>query len=116
YLHQPAPAADETVDVHGNQVALLERSPCFAETRMTCSTCHDVHRPQREVAEFSAVCTSCHVPGEAVPVNHGETLPGNCIDCHMPNLETNVIVGDDAGAVLRPRVRSHWIRVYEGEI
>ena len=34
------------VDVHGNQVALLEKSRCFQSSpSMTCSTCHDLHAP-----------------------------------------------------------------------
>lgn len=114
YLHQPEPAPGEAIDVHGNQVALLARSPCFAGSDMTCSTCHDVHRPQRELAEFSAVCTSCHAPGDEIPADHGAAAPGNCVGCHMPQLPTEVIVANDAGETLRPRVRTHWIRVYPG--
>jgi len=114
YLHQPEAGPDEPVDVHGNQVALLARSACFLESRMTCATCHDLHRPQRDLAEFSATCVSCHAPGAELPVDHGSASPGNCIDCHMPNLETNVIVADGLGGTLRPRVRSHWIRVVTG--
>ncbi|HEX6923831.1 MAG TPA: multiheme c-type cytochrome [Longimicrobiaceae bacterium] len=113
YLHQPEPSPDEPVDVHGNQVALLARSACFQQSDMTCSTCHDVHRPQRDISEFTAVCTSCHVPGESLDADHGAAMPGNCVDCHMPNVETNVIVGDQLGRVLKPRVRSHRIAVYQ---
>src|SRR5690606_10327955 len=112
YLHQPAPPPGAPVDVHGNQVALLARSPCFQASEMTCSTCHDVHRPQREAAEFSSACTSCHTPGREIPADHGASAPGNCVDCHMPELPTNVIVADGAGGTLRPRVRTHWITVY----
>lgn len=112
YLHQPEPPADTQVDVHGNQVAMLARSACFVETEMTCASCHDVHRTERDAAAFSETCISCHAPGEALPADHGEALPGNCVDCHMPNLETSVIVADDAAGVLRPRIRSHWIRIY----
>lgn len=112
YLHQPAPAPGEAVDVHGNQVALLARSPCFQQSQMTCSTCHDVHRPQRELAEFSATCVSCHAPGDELPADHGAAMPGNCVDCHMPELPTNVIVTDGAGGTLQPSVRTHWIAIY----
>lgn len=112
YLHQPAPPPDADVDVHGNQVALLARSGCFLESEMTCATCHNVHDVERDVTAFSATCISCHAPGDALPADHGQALPGNCVDCHMPNLETRVIVADDAAGVLRPRIRSHWIQVY----
>jgi hypothetical protein len=113
YLDQPEPRPGEAPDVHGNQVALLARSPCFQGSKMTCSTCHHVHRPQREAADFSSVCTSCHEPGDAIPQEHGAAMPGNCVDCHMPEQQTDVIVGNDVTGVLRPRVRTHWIRVYE---
>ncbi|HEV2129633.1 MAG TPA: hypothetical protein VGR27_00935 [Longimicrobiaceae bacterium] len=79
---------------------------------MTCSTCHDVHRPQRDVAEFSTVCTSCHVAGDRIPAGHGREMPGNCVDCHMPELPTNTILSTYEGRTIRPRVRTHWIKVY----
>lgn len=112
YLHQPAPPPEAEVDVHGSQVALLARSACFIESRMTCATCHNVHEVERDVTTFSVTCISCHAPGDALPADHGQALPGNCVDCHMPNLQTSVIVADDAAGVLRPRIRSHWIQVY----
>src|SRR6185369_12136620 len=43
FLKLEIPKEDEALDVHGNQVALLERSKCFKSSSMTCSTCHDVH-------------------------------------------------------------------------
>ena len=55
-LEKPKP--DEPLDVHGNQLALLERSKCFINSKMTCSTCHDVHSPQREVSNFREVFSS----------------------------------------------------------
>ncbi len=55
------PAATAHVDVHARQVPLLESSRCFrSTTTMTCSTCHDVHAPQRDAASFSARCLTCH--------------------------------------------------------
>lgn len=41
---------------HGNQVGLLERSRCYiASPNMSCSTCHDVHTPEKPVALYSAL-------------------------------------------------------------
>jgi hypothetical protein len=53
---EPAPPGGQ-VDVHGNQVALLERSRCFRASSMTCTTCHDVHRTQRDPRELSGRCS-----------------------------------------------------------
>jgi hypothetical protein len=36
----------------------------------------------------------------------------NCIDCHMPKQDTNLIVFDAQGHTLKPQVRNHWIKVY----
>ena len=36
----------------------------------------------------------------------------NCIDCHMPKQDTNLIVFDWKGNKRKPQVRNHWIRVY----
>src|SRR5438876_6857553 len=53
YLELPRPDPAARLDVHGNQVALLERSRCYQESgTMTCVTCHDVHQPQRDAAAF----------------------------------------------------------------
>ena len=60
YVHLEPKASDEVVDVHANQVALLSRSRCFTSSQMTCTTWHDVHRPQRDVVELSGRCLTCH--------------------------------------------------------
>src|SRR5256885_915224 len=53
YFAPPANAA-ATADVHGNQVALLQRTKCFRSSPgMSCSPCHDVHRPLRDVTAFA---------------------------------------------------------------
>jgi hypothetical protein len=42
----------------------------------------------------------------------GHAIAGNCIDCHMPNLESKVVFLDVNGKKLNPRFRTHWIKVY----
>jgi hypothetical protein len=117
YLHlSPPPNPDEVVDVHGNQVALLMRSPCFQGSNMTCSTCHDVHRTQRDAAAFSARCLTCHQAQSHEPVPAGgPSLATGCVDCHMPELPSSAIVSVRDAKQVRPRVRTHWIRVYSEE-
>jgi hypothetical protein len=110
---QIAPAAPNEVDVHGNQVALLARSACFRASEMTCSTCHDVHRTQRDAAQLSSRCLTCHVPRSCgLYPSRGTQLIGRCVDCHMPLQRSNTIISGHEGRQERPLVRTHWIKVY----
>jgi hypothetical protein len=112
----PADAAPRP-DVHANQVGLLKRSRCFlASANMTCSTCHDVHRPERTASSYSSRCLTCHrVESCGMEKKIGATIANNCIDCHMPVLQTNAIVSETAGKTIRTRMRTHWIKVYSDE-
>jgi hypothetical protein len=107
------PGADEPLDVHGNQLALLERSRCFKESNMTCSTCHDVHQPQRGASYFSDKCLQCHkVQSCGLFPKRGRALVGKCVDCHLPNQSSNVIFSSHDRVRITPKVRNHWIKVY----
>jgi hypothetical protein len=110
-LTQPPPNAP--VDVHGNQVALLQRSRCYQASQMTCLTCHDVHATQRDTKQLSGRCLTCHQEQSCklFPAQ-GHALAGRCVDCHMPVQASNVIVSSLEGTQQRELVRSHWIRVY----
>ena len=113
FLKLETPKEDEPLDVHGNQVALLERSKCFKSSTMTCSTCHDVHVRQREVSNFSERCLACHkVESCGLFPKRGRSLAGKCVDCHLPNQTSNVIVSTHDGVRIQPKVRNHWIKVY----
>jgi hypothetical protein len=113
YLQLEAPSPNETVDVHGNQIALLQRSRCYQASSMTCSTCHNVHLPQREAAAFSGRCLTCHkIEGCGLFTKMKDRIAGKCIDCHLPLQTSNLIVSSHEGARLRPQVRTHWIKVY----
>jgi Cytochrome c554 and c-prime len=73
-------------DVHGNQVGLLKASRCFQRSgSMTCTTCHDVHRMERDPAVLVGRCVACHTR-QACPTG----LP-QCVECHMPVLASKVI-------------------------
>lgn len=114
YLALDPPAPGEAADVHGNQVGLLSRSQCFqASSTMTCSTCHDVHASQRDAASFSPACLECHqVESCGLFPARGTALAENCVDCHMPRLPSQAIVSTHDGRLLRPKLRTHWIKVY----
>jgi hypothetical protein len=113
YLTLEPQQADAPVDVHGNQVALLERSRCFRSSQMTCTTCHDVHRTQRDVTEISGRCLTCHQEQSCgLYPTRGHALAGHCVDCHMPLQSSNRIVSSLEGKDQHVQVRTHWIRVY----
>ena len=113
HLTRPPSRPNEDIDVHGNQVALLERSACFRASGMTCATCHDVHRPQHDIAEISGRCLTCHtVQSCGLYPKQGNALVGRCVDCHMPMLPSNTIVSDFKGREVQAQVRTHWINVY----
>src|SRR5205814_10131202 len=84
------------LDVHGNQYGLLLASKCFKNSAvLNCSSCHDPHRKETDLAIFSQKCMTCHKPGTSsfCTVNHKGTmnLTMNCIDCHMPKMLSNKI-------------------------
>lgn len=103
-------------DVHGNQVGLLQKSRCYLTSeKMSCSTCHDVHAGRNPAESYSPKCLGCHQwqsCGMARKI--GASIVKDCINCHMPIEETNVIVSKTAGKVLRAKMRNHWIKVYPG--
>ena len=108
-----SPPDTGVADVHGNQVALLARSACFRASEMTCATCHDVHREQRDLVALSGRCLTCHtVQSCGLFPRHGNQLLGRCVDCHMPLQASQILVSNSLGRQLRPQVRSHWIKVY----
>lgn len=113
YLALAPPPPGATVDVHGNQVALLQRSRCYQASQMTCLTCHDVHATQRDPKQLSGRCMTCHQEQSCklFPLQ-GHALAGRCVDCHMPVQSSNVIVSSLEGTQQREQVRTHWIRVY----
>jgi hypothetical protein len=114
YVKLQPPNATDRLDVHGNQVNLLQRSRCFqASPEMTCSTCHDVHALERPAADYSARCLGCHRADQCGMVRKmGAQIAANCIDCHMPVQASNNLVLDADNQRLQANVRNHWIRVY----
>jgi hypothetical protein len=113
FLKLNIPRENEPLDPHGNQIALLERSKCFKSSTMTCSTCHDVHVRQRDVGNFSERCLACHkVESCGLFPKRGRAIVGKCVDCHLPNQTSNVIISTHDGVRITPKVRNHWIKVY----
>jgi hypothetical protein len=108
------------LDVHGNQYGLLRASQCFIQSDMTCNTCHDVHKNEKnKKALFSSRCMSCHSPehDNFCPMEKkiGKSIVTNCIDCHMPLLPSRAIAVflADSARPTAAMIRSHLIKVYE---
>jgi Cytochrome c554 and c-prime len=102
------------LDVHGDEVGLLKRSRCYLSSPgMSCSTCHNVHAPERPAAAYSDRCLTCH-QWESCGVSQslGRKIITGCIDCHMPEQRSTLIVSETAHKVIRATMRNHWIKVY----
>jgi hypothetical protein len=112
FINFPKPDPNAPLDVHGNQVELLKQSRCFLSSSMTCLTCHNVHVSQHNLAEFSQRCLTCHKADSPIFSKANHPVTNNCIDCHMPRQETNLIVFNFAGKRVKPEMRNHWIKVY----
>jgi hypothetical protein len=114
YLAPDPMEAVEAPDVHGNQVALLKRSLCYrSSATMSCTTCHDVHAPERSPASYSSRCLSCHRwQSCGASTTLGAAVKQDCIRCHMPVQPTRSIISVTAGRVTRAMIRTHWIKVY----
>lgn len=110
-----APAG--SAEVHGNQVALLQSSKCYqAASTMTCSTCHDVHAPQRDLDALAARCQTCHkVAACKIFPKAGAKIATRCISCHMPNQQSAIITLTASDSSMKPSVRNHAIKVYPEE-
>jgi hypothetical protein len=115
FLELPKPDPNSVVDVHGSQVELLEKSRCFQSSGMTCLTCHDVHGSPPDSAQFDQRCLSCHTPGTTRFPKRDHQSTSDCINCHMPRQDTNLIVFNWHGKQSKPKVRNHWIKTYQEE-
>ena len=111
------PPSDENPpvpDVHGNQVGLLRSSKCFrSSTTMSCSTCHDVHKPERDLSRLAGKCLGCHQVGRhKMAARIGARMIPHCIDCHMPNERSRAIQINTPTTQFSLHFRSHAIGIY----
>ncbi|MCA9138848.1 MAG: hypothetical protein KDB00_18885 [Planctomycetales bacterium] len=112
--HYEPPPAKPAGGVHSsNQLTRLLESPCFNQTEMTCTDCHNPHQSERGNRKlFSERCLKCHQPTDCgMEPTLGARLADNCIDCHMPaGASENMSVDTSEGTVFPP-LRDHHIRV-----
>lgn len=118
YIHLQTPEANANVDVHGNQVALLQRSRCYqSSANLTCTTCHNPHEAEKPTASYSTKCLTCHQPQQCGEfANLGTKISDNCIDCHMPVQSSKLVISELNGTQVKALVRSHWIKVYASAV
>lgn len=123
FFSKPPPSSLSTgIDVHGNQLGLLEMSKCFTASEMTCNSCHSAHENEKgNLAVYSSRCMNCH-NGTAdhlckMTATIGSAIQNNCIDCHMPLQQSQSIVvylqGNEAPTPAK--LRTHYIAVYKEE-
>lgn len=105
---EPAEIKPDNPDIARFQPVGLVQSACFRRSpSMTCTTCHDPHKPMS--AQDSAgiwQCLQCHSEESSRDVN--EQASGcaaghvdGCLQCHMPKVPLNRSVS----------FTDHWIRV-----
>jgi len=115
YLKITAPPANAPADVHGNQVGALKASKCYGSGKLTCSTCHNVHRMQESADAFSDRCLTCHSVHACGRFRQlGESIRGKCVECHMPVGKSQVITASLKGIPLQAQMRTHRIAIYPG--
>jgi nitrate/TMAO reductase-like tetraheme cytochrome c subunit len=119
------PVIDTThLDVHGNQLQLLQSSKCFINSKMDCATCHDTHQNQRgNIALYTQKCLGCHSNDKhnyckMANATNASLIRSNCIQCHMPALGTRAIL--TASIDKTPQadifVHTHHIAIYPAEV
>ncbi|MEO8413889.1 MAG: cytochrome c3 family protein [Ginsengibacter sp.] len=118
-------AIDTThLDVHGNQVQLLQSSKCYINSNMDCATCHNTHQDQRgNTALFTQKCMGCHSADKhnycKMPDTiNAEFIKSNCIQCHMPALPSMAIISPNGDKTLSADifVHTHHIAIYPQEV
>jgi hypothetical protein len=116
YYYQDLTNTAEHPDIHGNQIGLFERSRCYLNSpKMSCSTCHEVHAPEKPAASYSKYCLNCHrAQSCGLYKTMGPRIARNCIDCHMREEKVDAIVSITAGKKIQTSMRNHWIKVYPG--
>lgn len=69
-----------------DQVKYLRRSKCFQKSdTLSCTTCHDPHRPHAARAGARA-CAGCHRSADcSAQARLPEAVRGECVGCHMPH-------------------------------
>jgi predicted CXXCH cytochrome family protein len=85
--------AEDRFEIVGAAYRLM-RSQCFVKSKgaMTCTTCHDPHRPaadQESAQRYLTICRQCHASKIDSLIRDGRhPASGACTECHMPKRRT----------------------------
>ncbi|WP_295792346.1 multiheme c-type cytochrome [Mucilaginibacter sp.] len=112
------------LDVHGNQIQLLQSSKCFMGSKLDCQTCHDTHQNQRgNLLLYSQKCLGCHSTTKHNYCKMANTIDAqliktNCVQCHMPALPSRVIIAptQTKSASADILVHTHHIAIYPQQV
>ena len=69
-----------------NQTSYMRQSKCFQKSgSLTCTTCHNPHRPRDPVTSGSVACRKCHQAADCAEQSRvPEAVRDQCSRCHMP--------------------------------
>lgn len=105
-----------TFDVHGNQLELLKQSQCFIKDQsLNCITCHNPHtNAEKSTSYYSQICMKCHKENSGNFCTSKSVVKTNCIDCHMPIKNSDVIRFTQSGSSKKYfySLRTHQIGIY----
>jgi hypothetical protein len=111
---------DGAVAIAGREYNGVRDSPCFASGEFTCTTCHALHPPARDVSQLAewaddqlsldgagdAACVGCHPRiGQDVAAHslHPEASAGSrCMNCHMPHTTYGLLKASRSHRVSSP--------------
>ncbi|MFZ0744707.1 MAG: hypothetical protein WAM85_09870 [Terracidiphilus sp.] len=88
------PSADHVEHYYSMTLSKCYRSSCG---RLSCITCHDPHMepsPEEAPAYFASKCLTCHTNESCrlpIKTRMQQTPANNCIGCHMPKRNIQVI-------------------------
>jgi tetratricopeptide (TPR) repeat protein len=100
-----------------NQVAYLRESKCFKDSdSLTCTTCHNPHRPRNAGPDASrSACLKCHQPADCgerprLPI----AVQDECAGCHMPQSDKLQVFFQTKDEKFLPPVKrwEHRIAIY----
>lgn len=111
----PGPELEEPGGWLANK--LFRQSQCFSGSPgATCSFCHDVHKPEGNLALKARACRECHELEECqVAAGRRAELEDRCIDCHMPDQASRRLRIHRTTDSLSPAYRNHRIAIYPEE-
>ncbi|QDS88522.1 Doubled CXXCH motif (Paired_CXXCH_1) [Rosistilla ulvae] len=99
---EPDEIRTDNLDIVRFQPVGLLQSPCFIESEMSCTTCHDPHKSlAAQDSKGIWQCVQCHDPQQPQHTTCGAGNRDDCLRCHMPAVPMNPNI----------RFTDHWIRV-----